>query len=289
MIVVTKPYLLKAISVVWLITVQKLAQLLVIFFTVGFAVNYSHAELKNKSVVHIFAASSMAATLGDFSASLQEKLDIDVQFSLASSAQLAKQIEQGAPADIFISAHPEWIQYLQDQQRLTTEVKSDWLGNDMILVQSFASDQALTLSKTLTRIGSDAIKGALADPDYVPSGRYAKKLLQDSGYWEIISPLVVPAGSAQNVLQYLQQSTFSWGVLYQTDWQALADDDPDTVWQKTLLHPQNSNSDDKVQIGIAIVKPYDSLEIRNEVQVLYDYLQSYEAMQHFSHYGFRIR
>ena len=112
--------------------------------------------------------------------------------SFAASSDLAKQIENGAPASIFISADTKWMDYLQEKKLIVTDSRRDLLGNQLTLIapsdSSLAADFASGVD--LAALIGDG-KLAMADPDSVPAGRYGKAALEKLGLWAAVEPKVV--------------------------------------------------------------------------------------------------
>ncbi len=120
---------------------------------------------------------------------------MDVVSSFASSSTLARQIEAGAPADLFISADQKWMDYAVDKKAIDTATRQTLLGNSLVVVAPKASVQKDFTIDSKTNWTSLLNGGRLAvgDPEHVPAGIYAKEALQKLGAWDTLSPKLAPA------------------------------------------------------------------------------------------------
>jgi len=125
--------------------------------------------------VVVFAAASLTNALGDIARGYEPPAKDKVSFSFASSSTLAKQIENGAPANVFISADLDWMDYLEKLKLIAPGSRSDLLGNRLVLIAPKDSDVAVSLAAGVDLV--PLLKGGLlatGDPDHVPVGKYAK-------------------------------------------------------------------------------------------------------------------
>jgi molybdate transport system substrate-binding protein len=135
--------------------------------------------------------------------------------SFAASSALARQVEQGAPADLFISADEEWMDTLASENLLRAGTRTDLLSNRLVLVARKG-----TTVRRLADLGGGKL--ALADPAAVPAGRYAKAALESLGEWPRIEANVVPAENVRAALALVERGEAALGIIYTTD--ALASD-----------------------------------------------------------------
>src|SRR5476649_1899232 len=130
--------------------------------------------------VTVFAAASLTNAIQDIAAQYQKEKGVQVVSSFASSSTLARQIEQGAPADLFISADQQWMDYAIGKQQIVDNTRYTLLGNELVLVSAKTSkiDKVDISDKTeWTKLLGDS-RLAVGDPDHVPAGIYAKEALQ---------------------------------------------------------------------------------------------------------------
>ena len=173
------------------------------------------------SRVRIFVAASAAAAVQgavDRSARLE---DLDVSINAASSAALARQIDAGAPADLFLSADSRWIGYLGDRGLLENAPPAQLFGNELVIAQPSDLDLQIVVDPSFDITG--AFDGCLAmgDPMSVPAGLYAKQALERLGWWEVLQPRIVGAADAVAAANLVARSQCDVGILYSSDVKAL--------------------------------------------------------------------
>jgi molybdate transport system substrate-binding protein len=170
----------------------------------------------------VYGAASLTDALGDAARVFGEQTGIDVKTSFASSSVLAKQIEAGAPAGVFVSADPEWMDYLGERGLIKAGSRRDLLGNRLVLIAPADSRVALRLAPgapLAAALGAGRL--ATGDPDAVPAGRYAREALTKLGLWLQVSSRLVRAENVRLALVYVARGEAPLGVVYRTD--ALAD------------------------------------------------------------------
>lgn len=168
--------------------------------------------------VLVFAAASLANVLGDLDAAFTARTGIRVTSSLAASSTLAKQIEAGAPADVYFSADLQWMDYLQQRGLLRTGSRHDVVGNSLVLIAPAGSSQRVSIGPGLDLsrlLGGGHL--ALADPDSVPAGIYAREALQELGAWNSVAPHVVRAENVRAALEYVARGDAPLGIVYRSD------------------------------------------------------------------------
>src|SRR5262245_29870774 len=130
----------------------------------------------------VFAAASLKNALDDIDAQYQKETGRRVVVSYASSPALAKQIEAAAPADVFISADLDWMDYLAERRLIKPETRVNLLGNRLVLIAPSAEGRDVTIGQGFplaTLLGNGRL--AMADPDAVPAGKYGKAALEPLG------------------------------------------------------------------------------------------------------------
>jgi molybdate transport system substrate-binding protein len=169
-------------------------------------------------VVLIFAASSLQTALDDLVIRIQRATDVDVRVSYAASSALARQIDNGAPADLFISADLDWMDYLSGRKLIRDDSRVNLVGNRLVLVAP--AGQPLTL---MIRPGFDLAKSlgggrlALANPDVVPAGKYAKAALTNLGVWDSVANRIAAAENVRAALLLVSRREAPLGIVYATD------------------------------------------------------------------------
>ena len=173
----------------------------------------------------IFAAASTAPVLEELNAVWTEKSGAKFRLVAASSGTLARQIEAGAPADVFLSANPEWIDYLAGKAAIRPETRAVLFANRLVLIapdKSDATDAIDPASGTYAALGPGSRGGriALADPRHVPAGLYAKEALTNLGLWQATEPRAAFAQNVRLTLALVERRAAALGIVYATDAQA---------------------------------------------------------------------
>lgn len=140
--------------------------------------------------------------------------------SFASSSTLAKQIESGAPADIFLSADQQWMDYLDSKNLILKESRRDLLGNRLVLIVPAASEVkeiAVTPGMTLLPLLGQDGRLAVGDPEHVPVGKYGKQALTNLGAWEEIKERLAPTKDVRAALVLVERGEAPLGLVYSTD------------------------------------------------------------------------
>jgi molybdate transport system substrate-binding protein len=166
----------------------------------------------------VFAAASLTNVLQELGDGYTRQTSVPVKFSFAASSAVARQIENGAPADIFFSADQEWMDYLQTRRLIQPESRHDIVGNRLVLIAPADSLIELKIEPRfplLTALG----KGRLAagDPDSVPAGRYAREALTALGIWNEVSDRLTRSDSVRSALAFVDRGEAPLGIVYETD------------------------------------------------------------------------
>jgi len=178
----------------------------------------SATDQPGTSTVIVFAAASLKNVLDDIDATWQRDTGKSVTASYAASSTLAKQIENGAPADLFISADTQWMDYLEQRKLLKLGSRSDLLGNTLVLIAPAKSDVALTIAPgfPLTAALGDG-RLAMADPTAVPAGLYGKTALEKLGVWPQVASRIAGAENVRAALLLVARGEAPLGIVYATD------------------------------------------------------------------------
>ena len=163
----------------------------------------------------VLAASSLQESLEEVGKAWATEGHVAPVLSFAASSALARQAEQGAPADLFISADEEWMDTLEGQNLLRAGTRGDILTNRLVLVTKTGGTV-----RSLADLGDGRL--ALADPGAVPAGKYAKAALESLGQWQAVESRVVPAENVRAALALVERGEAALGIVYATD--AIASD-----------------------------------------------------------------
>jgi molybdate transport system substrate-binding protein len=182
----------------------------------GSAISPVSAEDKTLTV---FAAASMKNALDDIDAAFTAKTGVKVNASYAASSTLAKQIEQGAPADIFVSADTDWMDYATAKKNVNEPTRINLLGNSIVLIapkDSKIDNVAIGQGFDLAKLAGDG-KIATGDVKAVPVGKYAKAALEKLGAWTAAEPKFAMAESVRAALTLVARGEAALGIVYATD------------------------------------------------------------------------
>jgi molybdate transport system substrate-binding protein len=172
-----------------------------------------------KVYVTVFAASSLKDVLEEVGRSFTAETGIPARFSFAASSALARQIESGSPADVFISADQQWMDYLATRKLVRTETRVDIVSNSLVLVAPADSKLSLRitpgfeLAKALGKNG----RLSMGDPASVPAGKYAAAALTKLGAWSQVRDRIIPADNVRTALNFVALGEAPLGIVYATD------------------------------------------------------------------------
>lgn len=184
----------------------------------GAALILSFATLpaRAQETVTVFAAASLKNAMDEAIAGYKAKTGVTVVASYAASSALAKQIEQAAPADIFVSADQAWMDYLAERSLINASTRSDLLGNALVVVGAKGAS-AITLDKAGITAALGDGKLAVGEVKSVPAGRYAKAALEHLGLWGEIEPKLAQTENVRAALALVARGEAPLGIVYATD------------------------------------------------------------------------
>lgn len=168
--------------------------------------------------VLVFAAASLKNALDDAMTSFKQHGGAAVKASYAASPALAKQIENGAPADIFISADLDWMNDVQQHNMIQPTTRTNLFGNVLVLIAPTDSSAKVEIKPGFplaSLLGDGHL--AMADPDAVPAGKYGKAALQKLGVWDTVERKVARAEDVRAALLFVSRKEAPFGIVYQTD------------------------------------------------------------------------
>jgi len=166
----------------------------------------------------VFGAASLKSALDNANAQYQRGAGHKIVVSYGASSALAKQIENGAPADIFISADLDWMDYVAEHKLIKPETRFNLLGNKLVLIAPADSSINLTVAPNFPlahALGNDRL--AMADPAAVPAGKYGKAALEALGVWSSVSSKIAPTQDVRATLLLVSRGEAALGIVYQTD------------------------------------------------------------------------
>lgn len=187
-------------------------------FLTGAAAALSPALALAAQPLTVFAAASLQESLTAAGAAWTAKSGISVRFSFGASSAIARQIDQGAPADVFVSADEEWMDWLEGKGGIVRATRRRLLSNQLVLIAPAGSKIALKIAPGMPL--AKALSGgrlAVADTTSVPAGRYAKASLTSVGVWASVAGRLLPAENVRAALAYVARGEAPLGIVYATD------------------------------------------------------------------------
>jgi molybdate transport system substrate-binding protein len=169
--------------------------------------------------ITVFAAASLKNALDDVNAAFTKDTGIKVVASYEASSALAKQIEQGAPADVFISADLRWMDYVAERKLINPDTRANLLGNKLVLIAPADSKLGkvdISQGFDIAKLAGDG-RIAVADVKAVPAGLYAKAALEKLGAWAAAEPKLAQAENVRATLAFVARGETPLGIVYETD------------------------------------------------------------------------
>lgn len=176
------------------------------------------ARAQDDAGLTVFAAASLKEALDEAAAAYRKQTGVPVRVSYAASSALARQIEQGAPADVFFSADLEWMDYLQQRNRLDVATRRSLLGNRLVLIAPRASKAQVDLRRPATllaALGDGRL--AVGQTRTVPAGKYAKASLESLSLWNGVRPRLAESESVRAALMLVARGETPLGIVYASD------------------------------------------------------------------------
>ena len=178
----------------------------------------SPAAAQDKTIT-VFAAASMKNALDEIDAAYTAKTGVKFSVSYAASSVLARQIEQGAPADVFVSADTDWMDYATSKKTINESSRVNLLGNSIVLIapkDSAINNVTISQGFDLAKLAGDG-RIATGDVKSVPAGKYAKAALEKLGAWQAAEPKFAMAESVRAALTLVARGEANLGIVYSTD------------------------------------------------------------------------
>jgi len=167
----------------------------------------------------VFAAASLTDALRAMGQEWAARGNPAPRLSFAASSALARQIEQGAPADLFMSADEAWANYLQERNLLVNATRVSPLGNSLVLISPADAARPIALARDTDLLALLGPNGRIAtgDPAHVPAGRYARAALTWMGQWDAVAPRLARADNVRSALLLVERGEAPFGIVYSTD------------------------------------------------------------------------
>jgi molybdate transport system substrate-binding protein len=225
----------------------------------------------------VFSAASLTDAVNAMARDYEKKSGRTLRISFASSSTLARQIENGAAADIFLSADEEWMRYLADRKLVVKESWSRPIGNRLVLIAPANQPVSVRLEKGVdlaVLLGNGRL--ATGDPAHVPVGRYARQALEFLGAWRAIEPRLARAENVRAALALVERGEAPLGIVYATDAR---------VASKVKVigkFPEESHA--PIRYSFAILAEHDTTGVR----AAFAFLTSPAALDIFRNQGFVV-
>lgn len=228
----------------------------------------------------VFAAASMTNALEQIAAEYHKQYPTqEIVFSFASSSTLARQITENAPADIFISADQQWVDFLAEKGAIEEDSRQNVAGNALVMIAPKDSKiETVDLTNAQWQSALDGSFLAVADPSHVPAGIYAKTAFTYLNQWDGLQKRLARADNVRKALLFVEKGEAPLGVVYQTDAMISADN-------VKIVAVFLENSHMPIEYPAAIVKGHGRAETRD----FFDYLHSAPAKAIFRQNGFTIK
>jgi len=224
--------------------------------------------------ITVFAAASLTNAITEIAESYENEKGVNIQTSFAASSTLAKQIEKGAPADIFMSADGKWMSYLQDKRLIADGSLTNLLGNNLVLIAPKGKTFKVEMDKSFNFAGAFSGRVCTGETDSVPVGIYAKQSLKNLNWWDAIKMRLVGTQDVRAALVFVERGECEAGIVYETDAKISG------KVQTIASFPDASH--EPITYPLALVKGANA-----EAAGFYDYLKSDKAKAIFIKYGFK--
>ena len=173
--------------------------------------------------VRVFAAASLTNVMKEIAADYEKETGSKVKLNLAATSVLAKQIVEGAPCDVFLSADQEWADFVEKAGLVEPGTRRDLVGNSLVLVRGSevlppeSTSHESPQSRIVNALRFSKGRIAIGDPAHVPAGRYAKTALQALGAWDDVESRIVPCESVRAALALVECGEVERAIVYHTD------------------------------------------------------------------------
>lgn len=167
--------------------------------------------------IRVFAAASTTDVMSRLAEMYESRTGTRVQCNFAASSMLARQIEAGAPADLFLSANPVWMDRLERNGKIETDTRRDLLANSLVLIAPAGRRFDLEMQPQAPFGTTFDGRLALGDPAHVPAGKYAREALESLGWWSAVENRLIPAMDVRDALRIVALGEAGAGIVYSTD------------------------------------------------------------------------
>lgn len=223
----------------------------------------------------VYAAASTTGPLLEIAKLYKKKTGMEVNYSFASSGVLARQLEQGAPASVYISASKKWADYVEKAGLIKDGTRYNFLANTLVLISPKDSKEPTKIEFDKSFKFAELLKGRLSigNPEHVPAGKYAKQALTALGWWDGLSKKMIFGKDVRTALRVVEVGEAEYGIVYGSD--SLKSDKVETVG----IFPESTHK--PIVYVVTAVKGSGE-----EADKFIDYLFSPEVSKIFESFGF---
>jgi molybdate transport system substrate-binding protein len=250
--------------------IRKSLSLSAIFFALSWMQTKAWAD-----EILVSAAASLRDVLNEISKDYQSKSKNTLRFNYGPSSGLARQVDEGAPADIFFSADLPQMDNLDKKGRLEPGTRKNLLSNQLVII--VPADSKLAISSPKDLLKADVKRIALAEPSSVPVGVYTSKYLTDEGLWDQVKPKVVPVQDVRATLAAVESGNVEAGFVYKTD-AALSK-------KVKIVYEVPVDKGPKITYPVAIIK---ESKHKDTARDFLNHLQTSGSKDLFKKYGFIV-
>ncbi|HSE89036.1 MAG TPA: molybdate ABC transporter substrate-binding protein [Candidatus Binatia bacterium] len=244
-----------------------IAAILAVTFMAGFG------GVARTEEILVSAAASLTDVLNEIGRGYQSKSKNTVKFNFGPSSGLARQIDEGAPADVFFSADLKQMDALDRKGRLEPGTRKNLLSNQLVMI--VPADSKLALKSPQDLLKSDVKKIALAEPSFVPAGVYSRKYLTEEGLWNKVEGKVVPVQDVRATLASVESGNVEAGFVYKTD---------AAISKKVkIVYEVSIDKGPKITYPVALVK---ESKRKAAARDFINYIQTSGSKEVFQKYGF---
>ncbi|MBX7147399.1 MAG: molybdate ABC transporter substrate-binding protein [Alphaproteobacteria bacterium] len=242
-------------------------------------ISFSYAEQNTKTEILVFAASSIQTVLDRLIQDYSNFDNIQIKPVYASSADLAKQIMNGAPADLYITADPHWINVLDKKNLIIKNTNKNFLYNNLVIAvpKDSSLNQLSNFDQSFITYLQDKPL-AMGDPDHVPAGKYGKMALSFFGLWDQLKSKIAYTKDVRSALWLVEKKEASAAIVYNTDAKA------SNKVKEIFKFPETSH--DKIIYVLGLVNKAEKSS--SQAEDFYKYLLSQKAKDIFIQFGFAI-
>lgn len=252
-------------------TTQK--TVLSVLLSLTFGLTTSVAKADNK--VTVFAAASLTNAMSEISKAYESEQAVKIQSSYSASSSLAKQIDSGAPADIFMSADSKWMNYLQDKKRIDVSTRVNLLSNRLVIIAPKGKAFKVQTDKTFNFAHAFSGRLCTGEIESVPAGIYAKQSLIALNWWDSVKTRVVGTQDVRAALVFVERGECDAGIVYETDAKVSS--------KVEIVATLPDETHEPIVYPLALVQG-----ATQDAKGFYDFIKSARATAIFTQYGFTL-